>query len=463
MDLIIRNGTIATATDTYQADIGVRDGRIVQIGGHFEPQTATRIIDARGKEVIPGGIDVHTHFDTFVMGTTTADDYRSGTLAAACGGTTTIVNFLLQEKGQRFADLVARCHGKAEATAAVDYGFHAIVADMSEGSLRELGTLPKRGVTSFKVFMAYKGFLMMDDATMLRVLEAAKNDGALVMVHAENGDAASFLQQKLVAEGKRAPKYHAPSRPPRVEAEATARAITLAETVGAPIYFVHMSCAEAIEELERGRARGVEAYGETCAHYLYFSEEDLDRPGFEGAKYVYTPPARPRHHRSVLWRALATGNLQAVSSDHCAFNFHGQKDLGRDDFTKIPNGAPGVEERLTAVYQGVHQGRITVNQFVDLVATQPAKLFGLYPKKGTIAVGSDADLVVWDPDVEFTLTAAEMHHQVDYTLYEGMAMRGAPQFVTLRGDVIVENRQYVGQARLGRYVERAPFEARRLS
>jgi dihydropyrimidinase len=460
MDLIIRNGTIVTAADTYQADVGVRDGKIAQIGGAIESGTATRIIDARSKQVIPGGIDVHTHFDTFVMGTTTADDYESGTLAAACGGTTTTINFLLQEKGQRFADLIAKCHARAEGKAAADFGFHAIVADMSDASIKELGSLPKRGVTSFKVFMAYKGALMMDDATMLRVLEAAKDDGALVMVHAENGDAASYLQQKLVAARKLEPKYHAPSRPPRVEAEATARAIALAETVGAPVYFVHMSCAEAIDELERGRARGVQAYGETCSHYLYFSEEDLDRPGFEGAKYVYTPPARPRHHLPVLWRALGTGGLQAVSSDHCAFNFHGQKDLGRSDFTKIPNGAPGVEERLIAVYQGVHAGRITVNQFVDLVSTTPAKLFGLYPKKGTIAVGSDADLVVWDPGAELTMTSAALHHRVDYTLYEGMAMRGRPQIVTLRGQVIVENGKYVGRPGTGRFVERAPFQLR---
>lgn len=461
MDLIIKDGTIVTATDTYHADLGVRDGKVVQIGGAFAPGPATRVVDAKGKLVIPGGIDVHTHFDTFVMGTTTADDYASGTLAAACGGTTTIVNFLLQEKGQKFTDLIAKYHARAEGKAAADYGFHVIVADMSDASLRELSALPKRGVSSFKVFMAYKGVLMMDDATMLRVLEAAKHDGALVMVHAENGDAASYLQQKLLAEGKRAPKYHAPSRPPRVEAEATARAIALAETVGAPVYFVHMSCAEAVEELERGRARGVQAYGETCSHYLYFTEEDLDRPGFEGAKYVYTPPARPKHHLPVLWRALATGSLQAVSSDHCAFNFHGQKDLGRDDFTKIPNGAPGVEERLLAVYQGVNQGRITPTQFVDLVSTQPAKLFGLYPRKGTIAVGSDADLVVWDPTVEVIMTASAMHHRVDYTLYEGMGMRGAPEIVTLRGEVIVEQGRYVGRPGLGRYVERAPFEARR--
>jgi dihydropyrimidinase len=460
MDLIIRNGTVVTATDTYRADLGVRDGRIAQIGGAMEAGTATRMIDAAGKQVIPGGIDVHTHFDTPVMGTTTADDYQSGTLAAACGGTTTIVNFLLQEPGQRFADMIGRYHARAEGKAAADYGFHAIVADMSDASLRELGTLPRRGVTSFKVFMAYKGTLMMDDATMLRVLEAAREDGALVMVHAENGDAASYLQQKLIAEGKRAPRYHAPSRPPRVEAEATARAITLAETVGAPVYFVHMSCAEAIEELERGRARGVQAFGETCSHYLYFSEEDLDRPGFEGAKYVYTPPARPKHHLPVLWRALATGGLQAVSSDHCAFNFHGQKDLGRDDFTKIPNGAPGVEERLVAVYQGVHAGRITVNQFVDLVATTPARLFGLYPRKGTIAIGSDADLVVWNPAAEVTLTSAALHHRVDYTLYEGMTMQGRPELVILRGEVVVERGTYVGRPGLGRFVERAPFDLR---
>jgi dihydropyrimidinase len=456
MDLIVKNGTIVTATDVYRADIGVRDGKIAQIGAALD-QPAARLVDAHGQYVLPGGVDAHTHLDTPGQGTTTADDYLSGTIAAACGGTTTIVNFCFQEPGRSFADLLAHYRRRAEGTAVVDYGFHVVVSDLSDPILEELDTLPAQGITSFKLFMAYRGSLMVDDRTLLRTLESAKRRGALVMVHAENGDACDLLRDRAVAEGKVEPKYHASTRPPRTEAEASARAIALAEVVGAPIYLVHVSCGEAIEEIRRGRDRGVEAFGETCTHYLYFTEADLDRPGFEGAKYVYTPPPRAQHQPALVWKALAGGDLAAVSSDHCPFNFEGQKELGRGDFRNIPNGAPGIEERLMLTYQGVRDGRITLNRFVDLVSTTPARLFGLYPDKGTIAVGSDADLVIWDPEAELQVTRAALHHNVDYTLYEGMRIRGLPRTVTLRGEVIVEDRQHVGRPGTGRFVKRKRF------
>src|SRR5262245_37445881 len=390
-------------------------------------------------------------------GTVTADDWASGTRAAACGGTTSIVDFCIPAKGQSLVDALKVWHAKAEGKAAIDYGFHSVIVEMPDPVYRELPGLPDHGVTSFKLFMAYKGALMSDDWTLVRALEQGGRHGALVMVHAENGDAVYLLQQQLMAAGKTDPKYHATSRPPRVEAEATARAIALAETVGAPLYVVHVTCAEALEEIERARARGVRVLAETCTQYLYFTEADLDRPNFEGAKWVFTPPLRGPHQADLLWRALANGALQAVTSDHCSFNFEGQKELGRDDFTKIPNGGPGIEERLTMIYQGVDTGKISLNRFVELVATGPARIFGLYPRKGTIAVGSDADLVVWNPEAEATITNGLLHHRVDYTLYEGMRVRGRPETVTLRGEVIVEGGRYVGTPGSGRFQARAAF------
>jgi dihydropyrimidinase len=458
MDLIIKNGTIVTAIDTYQADIGVADGTIAQIGrdlGH----AGARIVDATGRYVFPGGVDTHVHLDTPVMGTVTADDYASGTIAAACGGTTSIVDFCFQAPGQSLADALSGWHAKAEGQAAVDYGFHIVVADPTEAVLRELAELPGQGITSFKLFMAYKDALMADDWTLLRVLEVARQHGALVMVHAENGDAAHLLQQRFLAAGHTSPKYHLLSRPPRIEAEAVARAIALAEIVGAPIFIVHMSCGEALDELARGRARGAQVFAETCPHYLYISDADFDRPGFEPAKYCYSPPPRPQANQALLWRALANGTLQSVGSDHAPFNFAGQKELGRDDFTKIPSGAPGIEERLMMIYQGVGAGRLTLNRFVELVATAPARLFGLYPEKGTIAIGSDADLLIWNPDAELTLAPAALHQHVDYTVYEGRRVRGLPETVILRGQVIVEGREFVGQIGGGRFLRRKRFRS----
>jgi dihydropyrimidinase len=340
----------------------------------------------------------------------------------------------------------------------VDCGFHIIIVDMTDSVYHELARLPEKGITSFKLFMAYKGAQMVDDLTLLRALEQARLAGALVMVHAENGDAVEFLQAKFLAEAKRTPKYHAASRPSRVEAEATARAIALAEIVGASIYIVHLTCEESLDEVTRGRARGVDVLAETCTHYLYTTSNDLDCPGFEGAKFVFTPPARTQKDQKILWHALGNRTLQAVSSDHAPWRYHGQKDLGRDDFTKIPNGAPGIEERLTMVYQGVNEGHISISRFVDLTSTTPARIFGLFPKKGTIAVGSDADLVIWDPVARTVITQADLHHHVDYTLYQGREARGLPRTVLRRGEVIVRNRQFVGRAGTGRFIARERYQ-----
>jgi len=458
MDLVVKNGTVVTASGVSAADIGVVAGKIVQIGGTL--REAAKIVDAKGRYVMPGGIDVHTHLDSVSFDTASADDFRAGTIAAACGGTTTIVDFCTQFHGQTLVEAIAAWDIKAKGKAAIDYGYHIIITDMNDTVLEELATLPDRGVTSFKLFMAYRGMYMIDDVTLIRALDQARRHGALVMVHAENGDAANYLRDKLIAEGKYEPKYHAESRPPRVEAEATARAIALAEIVGAPIYVVHLTCVEALEELVRAKSRGVEALAETCTQYLYLTKDDLDRPDFEGAKFVFTPPARTKKDHAALWDALANGLLETVSSDHCSWLFKGHKDKGRADFRLIPNGAPGIEERLMLVYQGVNEGRISLTQFVDLVATRPAKVFGLFPQKGAIAVGSDADLVIWDPEEKFTITQSAMHNSMDYSSYEGRTVRGVPRTVVLRGRVIVEDRAYIGTPGEGLFLKRAKFKPR---
>lgn len=456
LDLIIRNGIVVTASGSSEADIGVKDGRIVQIGGTFAG--ATRILDAAGKYVMPGGIDVHTHLDAPGPGFNTADDFLSGTIAAACGGTTTIVDFCQQARGQSLREALDGWHDKAGGKAVIDYGFHIIVVDFTPEVEEELARLPAEGVCSFKLFMAYKGAQMVDDRTLVRTLAQARKSGALVMVHAENGDAADFLVEQNLAVGNTAPKYHALSRPPLVESEATGRAIALAEIAGAPIYIVHVTCRESLDAIVAGRRRGVDVTGETCTHYLYATKDDLAREGFEGAKWVFTPPARTKEDQAALWHALADGTLQAASSDHASWTYGEHKQLGRDDFSKIPNGAPGIEERLTMIYQGVSEGRFNVNRFVELVATNPARLFGLYPQKGTIAVGSDADLVLWDPQATAVMRQSDLHHSSDYSIYEGRQVRGRPVTVVSRGRVIVEDGQFVGAAGHGRFVRRKPYD-----
>lgn len=456
MDRIIRGGTVVTATGSEKADIGIAEGRIVQIGGAM-PE-GPEVIDATGCLVMPGGVDVHTHLDTPAYDFFVADDFRTGTIAAACGGTTTIVDFVQQARGGSLADAIALWNGKADGKAAIDYGWHIIVTDINDSVEAELARLPDEGVTSFKIFMAYRGAQMVDDLTLIRTLYKARESGALVMVHAENGDAAYFLQLLYLSQGKTATKYHAETRPPRVEAEATARAIALAELVDAPVFIVHLTCAEALEEVVRGKARGVEALAETCTQYLYATKEDLDRPDFEGAKFVFTPPARSRADHEALWKALAEGVLENVSSDHAAALFKGGKDhAGTDDFTLIPNGGPGIEERLMMLWRGVCEGRISQEKFVEITATRPAQVFGLYPRKGAIVEGADADLVVWDPERRFTLTNDRLHHAVDYTNYEGQEVIGAPRTVLLRGKVIVEDGEYVGSPGEGLFLRREKY------
>lgn len=456
MDTVIQNGQIVTASDTFRADIAVRDGKIVAIADRIKAEQRTNVVDATGKLVMPGGIDVHTHLQTPGLLADTADDFYTGTVAAACGGTTTIINFCPQLRGMGLLASLREHRLLADPKSVIDFALHSIVASPTAETMSEIRSLPGQGVTSVKLFMAYKGDTMIDDNTMIRVLDEAADLGLMVMVHAENGDAVEYLRTRYADQGKLSPLYHALSRPPRVEAEATARAIALAEIVGASVYIVHVSCQEALDEVVRGQARGVKVNAETCTHYLYIDESRLDQPGFEGGKYIYTPPPRTADQIPILWKALARGDLKVVSSDHGPFNFKGGKDIGKDDFRRIPNGAIGIEERMALVWQGVVRGEFSANRFVDLVSTQPAKLFGLYPDKGTIAAGVDADLVIWDPDLERTFTVDELHSAVDYTIYEGVHVRGGPHAVLSRGEVIVEQGRFRGEVGRGRFIARVP-------
>jgi len=408
--------------------------------------------------VMPGGIDAHTHLDMPFGGTTSADDFESGTIAAAFGGTTTLIDFAIQQKGQSLRQAFETWMKKADRKAAIDYAFHCIITDLGDAQLEEMGALIQEGVSSFKLFMAYPGVLMVDDATIFRAMSQAAKYGGLICMHAENGGVIDVIVRKALAEGKRSPKYHALTRPTTAEGEATARAIALAEMAGSPVYIVHLSCNDALEKVREARDRGLPAYAETCPQYLYLSLEKMDAPGFEGAKYVFTPPLREKWHQEKLWQGLAHDTLQVVSTDHCPFCFKEQKELGKDDFTKIPNGGPGIEHRLSLIYTGgVHGGRFSPNRFVQLVATAPAKLFGLYPRKGTIAVGSDADLVVFDTNAEHVISASTHHMRVDYSMFEGIRVKGLPKSVLSRGRTIIENGKFVGKAGSGEFIRRQTY------
>jgi dihydropyrimidinase len=457
-DTIIRNGSVVTATDTYTADLAIANGKIAAIGRDLEAQNASTILDASQKLVLPGGIDVHTHLDMPFGGTTSADDFETGTRAAAFGGTTTLIDFAIQYKGQALRQAFDTWMGKASGKAVCDYAFHCIVTDVSGGQLGEMNDLVREGVTSFKLFMAYPGVFMLDDGSIFKALQRTSTNGGMVCMHAENGSAIDVIVQQALAEGKKAPKYHALTRPTTAEAEATARAIALAEMAGAPIYIVHLSCNDALEKVREARDRGLPVYAETCPQYLYLSIENFDAPGFEGAKYVFTPPLRERWHQEKLWNGLKCDHLQVVSTDHCPFCFKEQKELGRDDFTKIPNGGPGVEHRLSLIYSGgVASGRFSANRFVELVSTTPAKLFGLYPRKGTIAVGSDADLVIFDPRRRHTISAKTHHMRVDYSMFEGIQVTGMPEMVLSRGKVVVDGEKFCGRAGQGEFLKRSTY------
>src|SRR6202050_1770809 len=454
-DTIIANGSVVTATDTYVADIAITDGKVAAIGKDFPRENATKVLDATGKYVFPGGIDVHTHLDMPFGGTTSADDLETGTRAAAFGGTTTLIDFAIQYKGQPLRLAFDTWMSKAAGKAVCDYAFHCIVTDVSGGQLSEMNDLVHEGVTSFKLFMAYPGVFMLDDGSIFRALQTTSKNGGMVCMHAENGSAIDVIVQQALAEGKKAPKYHALTRPTTAEAEATSRAIALAEMAGAPVYIVHLSCNDALDKIREARDRGLPVYAETCPQYLYLSLENMDATGFEAAKYVFTPPLREKWHQEKLWQGLARDVLQVVSTDHCPFCFKEQKELGRNDFTKIPNGGPGIEHRLSLIYSGgVHGGKFSANRFVQLVSTAPAKLFGLYPRKGTIATGSDADLVIFDANEEQTISVDTHHMRVDYSMFEGTRVKGVTKMVLSRGNIIIENGKFVGRAGAGQFLKR---------
>ncbi len=457
-DTIITNGRVVTASDTYDSDVAISNGKIVVLGQNLPRENASKIIDADGKYVFPGGIDVHTHLDMPFGGTNSADDFESGTRAAAFGGTTTLIDFAIQYKGQTLRTAFDTWMQKASAKAVSDYSFHCIITDLPDARLDEMTALVREGVTSFKMFMAYPGVFMLDDASIFKALRTTAKNGALVCMHAENGSAIDVIVQQALAEGKTAPKYHALTRPTTAEAEATSRAIALAEMAGAPLYIVHLSCNEALEKVREARDRGLPVYAETCPQYLYLSIENFDVPGFEGAKYVFTPPLREKWHQEKLWNGLKRDHLQVVSTDHCPFCFKEQKELGIGDFTKIPNGGPGIEHRMSLIFSGgVVKGRFSVNRFVELVSTTPAKLFGLYPRKGTIAAGSDADLVIFDPERKHTISAKTHHMRVDYSMFEGIKVTGMPEVVLSRGKVIVEKNKFVGRPGAGEFLKRATY------
>jgi dihydropyrimidinase len=461
--VLIKNGRIVTAADDYQADILLEDGRIRMIGQELTAGDNVETHDASGLLVLPGGVDVHTHLDWDFGVSRTVDTFGTGTQAAAFGGTTTVIDFCNQTRGQSPLLGLEDWHRRA-ASACVDVGAHMILLDVNAQSLADMHTLISReGVTSFKLFMAYPGVLMLDDGALFKAMRLAGKHGAMICVHAENGQVIQVLVEEAVAAGRVAPKYHSLTRPTLMEGEATHRAIKIAELAETPLYIVHLSAHEALAAVAEARDAGQPVHAETCPHYLFLTNDAYERPDFDGAKYVMTPPLRDRHHQQALWRGLRTNALQVVSTDHCPFCFNEQpfgmkfsKQQGKDDFSKIPNGAPGIETRLPLVYDGgVRQRGLSLNRFVALTATNPAKIFGLFPRKGTIAVGSDGDIVLFDPNATWTIRAAEQHSRVDYSLFEGQSLTGRVQKVFLRGQLIVEGKTWRGREGMGEFLRRS--------
>jgi dihydropyrimidinase len=457
MKTLIRNGHIVTAVDSYTADILIDGTTIAVIGKDLEKIAGApdKTIDATDKLVIPGGIDPHTHMDLPFGGTSASDDFETGTRAASVGGTTTIIDFAVQYRGQSLNEALDVWFAKAEGKAAIDYGFHMIVTDLPDQRLPELKKLIDQGISSFKLFMAYPGVFLVDDGTIFKAMTAAGEAGGLICMHAENGVVIDVLVKRALAEGKTAPKYHALTRPTKAEAEGVHRAIAIAEMAHAPVYIVHLSCYDALKEVQAARDMGLPAFAETCPQYLFLDYSYYEQEGFEGAKYVMTPPLRDRSNQEQLWKGLRGDDLQVISTDHCPFCFKEQKELGRDDFSKIPNGGPGVEHRMSLIYDGgVVQKRISLNRFVELTSTAAAKIFGLFPKKGTIAVGSDADVVIFDPNRDQTISARTHHMRVDYSAYEGKKVRGVVETVFSRGKIVVENGAFKGKAGEGQFLRR---------
>ena len=460
MSVLIKNGRIVTAAEEYDADIFVEQDKISLIGSTLSV-TADKIIDASGKYVIPGGIDPHTHLDMPFMGTVSSDDFETGTKAAAHGGTTSIIDFAIQTKGHSALEGLDTWHKKAAGKAAIDYGFHMILTDTEGDRINELNTLIDEGITSYKLFMAYPGVLFMDDANIYRTMAAAGKKGAIICMHAENGIVIDEIVRKAVAAGKTEPKWHSLTRPTEMEAEAVHRTIAIGDVADVPVYIVHLTSSDALEQVAIARSRGQDVFAETCPQYLFLDYSYYEKKNFEGAKYVMSPPLREKWNQAELWNGLDTGSLQVVSTDHCTFRFSDQKPMGKDDFTKIPNGAPGIENRMSLIYQGgVVEGRLSMNTFVEVTSTAAAKIFGLYPRKGTIAVGSDADIVIFNPNHKETISVNNSithHMNVDYNAYEGFEVSGISETVLVRGKVIVEDCTYNGKRGDGQFLKRSLF------
>ncbi len=456
MGVLIKNGTIVTALDQYVGDVLCRDGKITGIGRDLTASGDDEVIDASGQYVFPGGIDPHVHMELPFMGTVSADDFETGTAAGVAGGTTSIIDFVIPGRGDDYDEALRWWHEKAD-KAVADYAFHMAITWWGDDTAKVMRRcVQEEGINSFKTFMAYRGAIGVDDHELIQVMKTSKELGSLVTVHAEHGDMVVELQNSLFAAGHTEPKYHPMSRPAPVEGEATARAAMLARMTGQPLYVVHVTCEPSIDAIAKARAQGQTVYGETCPQYLLLDDSVYDKPDFEGAAYVMSPPIRPLGHQDKLWAALKAGVLQTVATDHCPFNQAKQKEMGKDDFRLIPNGAAGIEHRLSLMYTyGVLENRITLNEFVDLTSTRAAKIFGLYPRKGSITPGADADLVVFDPEATGTISAATHHHKVDRNIFEGFAVKGLASHVVCNGRVQYKNGKLDVEKGAGRYLRRS--------
>ncbi len=456
MAIIIKGGTVVTAADVGIADIRIEGETIAAIGRDLPATKRDQVVRANGQYVFPGGVDVHTHFELPFMGTVSADDFKTGTKAALCGGTTTIIDFIIPAKGKPLAEAVEAWQAKAK-KAVADFGFHMAITEFNEAVAKEIPSIIRKGVTSFKCFMAYKGALQIDDGQIIGVFNAVGKHGGLLMVHAENGDMIDVLTREFTAKGKLSPEYHWRAHPALAEEEAVHRIIELSRFTDQPIYIVHLSSADGLEKVKEAVAKGYKVFAETCPQYLLLPADLYLKPGFQGAKWVMSPPLRPADHLEKMWEGLGRGYIKTVATDHCSFNYKGQKDMGRDNFAKIPNGIPSIGDRFNLLYTyGVGKGRLSLTRFVDVACTAPAKLFGMYPKKGSIVVGGDADLVLFDPEAKGVVSVKTSQHNVDYSAYEGMKLKGMPVAVMLRGKFAVRNGKYVGEQGPGRFIARGP-------
>ncbi len=460
MRTLITNGTVVNADGSTQADVLVDGEQIGMVGrglaGSDAAANVDATIDATGKYVIPGAIDVHTHMELPFGGTFAKDTFETGTRAAAFGGTTSIIDFAVQSKGKSLREGLDAWMAKAEGNATVDYGFHMIMSDVTDSSLAEMDELVSEGVTDFKLFTAYPGVFYSDDGAIFRAMQRTEKNGGLIMMHAENGMAIDVVAAELVEEGKTDPYFHGVARYPIFEGEATNRVIRLAEAAHVPVYIVHLSARDALEMVRQARSRGSAAFAETCPQYLFLSLDDMGN-GFEGAKYICSPPLRPKDHWEPLWQGLLHDDLQVVSTDHCPFDFHGQKELGMGDFRKVPNGLPGVEDRVDLMHDGgVVSGQMTPERWVEVLSAAPARMFGLAGRKGVVAAGADADLVVYDPARRHTISASTHHMDVDYSCYEGREVVGGSDVVMSRGRVVVENGEWKGEKGWGQFLRRKP-------